>query len=341
MSVEDLTGVATWEDPAWRAAAVEWAAGALDRLGLAPDGEPEQSHVRPWSTVIRLPVRGGAVWLKSVGSGSAQGPALLAELAEWVPGRVLPPLAVDTVRRLMLLPDGGPTLRATAASSAAAWEAMVAEHAELQIDLVPHVDEMLAVGVPDLRPARLPHLVRELLEDDDAMLLDRPEGLTTAVRNRIVDALGAYAEDCHRLDDAGVPASLQHDDLHDNNVFVGPAGHRFFDWGDATVAHPFLSLLVPLRAAARALDVPSGDSVLFRLRDAYLEPWSAYGTAAELRAVCEVALRIGPPVRALTWRRILLGIHPAERAEWEDSVPGWMAEYLEPGSLTPAAPATS
>jgi hypothetical protein len=340
MSVEDLTGVATWEDPGWRAGAVEWAAGELDRLGLAPAGEPEQPHVRPWSTVVRLPVRGGAVWLKSVGSGSAQEPALLADLAGWVPGRVLPPLAVDATRRLMLLPDGGPTLRATAASSAAEWEAMVAAYAQLQMDLVPHVDEMLAVGVPDLRPARLPQLVRDLLEDDDAMLLDRPEGLTTAVRERIAAELATYAEDCRRLDEARIPASLQHDDLHDNNVFAGPAGLRFFDWGDATVSHPFLSLLVPLRAAARALDVPSGDPVLFRLRDAYLEPWSAYGTAAELRDLCGVALRIGPPGRALTWRRILLGIHPAERAEWADSVPGWMAEYLEPGSLAPAATAT-
>jgi hypothetical protein len=341
MSVEDLTGVATWEDPGWRAGAVEWAAGELDRLGLAPAGEPEQPHVRPWSTVIRLPVRGGAVWLKSVGSGSAQEPALLADLAGWVPGRVLPPLAVDATRRLMLLPDGGPTLRATAASSAAEWEAMVAAYAQLQMDLVPHVDEMLAVGVPDLRPARLPQLVRDLLEDDDAMLLDRPEGLTTAVQDRIAGGLGTYAEDCRRLDDAGIPASLQHDDLHDNNVFVGPDGHRFFDWGDATVSHPFLSLLVPLRAAARALEVPSGDPSLFRLRDAYLEPWSAYGRAAELRNLSEVALRIGPPARALTWRRILLGIHPAERVEWDEYVAGWMAEYLEPGSLAPAAPTTS
>ena len=200
MSVEDLTGVATWEDPAWRAGAVEWAAGELDRLGLAPAGEPEQPHVRPWSTVVRLPVRGGAVWLKSVGSGSAQEPALLADLAEWVPGRVLPPLAVDTSRgscscRTAAPPCGRPRRRRPRRGRR--WSP---RYAQLQIDLVPHVDEMLAVGVPDLRPARLPQLVRELLEDDDAMLLDRPEGLTTALRERIAAAL------CHlrrRLPAAG------------------------------------------------------------------------------------------------------------------------------------------
>jgi hypothetical protein len=81
------------------------------------------------------------------------------------------------------------------------------------------------------------------------------------------------------------------------------------------------------------------DPVLLRLRDAYLEPWSAYGSAAELRELCGTALRIGPPARALTWRRILLGIHRAERGEWDPYVAGWMAEYLEPGSLDQPAPA--
>ena len=55
--------------PAWRAGALEWAAAELARRGLALDGEPEQPHVYAWSTALRLPVDGGAVWLKSVGPG--------------------------------------------------------------------------------------------------------------------------------------------------------------------------------------------------------------------------------------------------------------------------------
>jgi hypothetical protein len=334
----ELTGVATWDDPSWRDAAIEWAAAELDRLRLVIDGEPEQPHVRPWSTVIRLAVVGGPpVWLKSIGTGSAHEPPLAAALADWIPGRVLAPLAVHVDSRLMLLPDGGPTLRASGrADSVAAWEAMLADYARLQVDLVPHAVDMLALGVPDAAPGRLPALVAELLADDDAMLLDRPDGMTSAVRERITAELGTYAEHCRRLVDCAVPPSLQHDDLHDNNVFAGPDGHRFFDWGDATVSLPFLSLLVPLRAASRALGVGDRDPVLLRLRDAYLEPWADYGSPAELRELCSLALHVGPPARALTWHRILLGIHPAERAEWADSVPGWVAEYLEPGSLDPA-----
>jgi hypothetical protein len=331
---DDLTGTATWTAAAWREAALTWAAEELDRLGLRTTGEPDQPHVMPWSTVLRLEVDGGPVWLKSVGSGSVQEAPLSAALAGWVPGRVLAPLAVHPGRRLSLLPDGGRTLRESGRSAEPeAWEGMLAEYAQLQLDLVPHADEMVALGVPDLRPERLPALVAELVTDDDAMLPDRPDGLTTEIRDRIAADLGTYAECCRRLAESGVPASLQHDDLHDGNVFAGADGHRFFDWGDATVSHPFLSLLVALRMAARALDVEPGDPVLLRLRDAYLEPWTGLGTPAELRELCGVALRVGPPARALTWHRILLGIHPSERAEWAASVPGWMATYLEPGSL--------
>jgi hypothetical protein len=336
----ELTGVATWQDPAWRTAALDWAVQELGRRGLALTGDPEQPHVRAWSTAFRLAVDGGAVWLKSVGPGSAHEPVLAAVLGEWVPEHVLGPLAVDPGRRLMLLPDGGVTLRATgAAGSVAAWEAMLGDYAQLQLDLTPHADEMVGLGVPDARPVVLPELVRDLLDDDESLLIGGSGGLPPGLHRRIRADLGRYAEACRRLADSGIPSTLQHDDLHDANVFVADGRYRFFDWGDAVVSHPFVSLLVPLRAAQRALEVPNGDAALVRLRDAYLDVWRGSGSDAELRERATLALAVGPLQRALTWRRILRGVHPAERVEWQDAVPGWTAEYLEPGTLTPSTPA--
>ena len=336
---EATTGIATWTDPAWRAGAVAWAAEHLARRGMHVDGEPEQPHVYAWSTALRLPVDGGAVWLKSVGPGSGHEPALAAALGEWVPDHVLVPLAVHPGRRLMLLPDGGTTLRATGGSgSVEAWEAMVRDYARLQLDLVPRAEAMVRLGVPDARLEKLPGLVGDLLADDGSLRLGEDGGMTVETRDRIVADLVRYVEACERLAGFGVPATLQHDDLHDANVFVADGRHRFFDWGDAVVSHPFLSLLVTLRVAQRALDVPSGDAALLRIRDAYLDVWRDHGSRSELREQVDLALTVGPLQRALTWRRILRGVHPADRVEWQDAVPGWAAESLEPGTLTAPEP---
>ncbi|MGY1714550.1 hypothetical protein ACI78R_08845 [Geodermatophilus sp. SYSU D01106] len=333
-----LTGAATWRDPAWLDPALAWARERLAGLGRTVTDAPEQVHVRAWSTAVRIPTDGGVVWLKSVGAGSAQEPPLAAALGGWAPGRVLVPLAVDAGRRLLLLPDGGTTLRASGrGGDLGAWEALLADHARLQVEVAAHADEMVALDVPDLRPERLPDLAAALLADDDALLTGTPDGLDPALRDRLRTGADAYAGLCRALAAGPVPASVQHDDLHDGNVFVTGDGFRFFDWGDASVAHPFLTLLVPLRGAAAALDLPSGSPVLLRLRDAYLEPWREFAEAAALRELAGLALRVAPLARALTWHRILRAVHPDEAAPWQASVPGWVAESVAPGPLDGAA----
>src|SRR3954470_16858137 len=178
------TGVATWTDVAWRSAALDWAAARLGERGLHPVGEPEQPHIRVWSTAFRLPVRGGAVWLKSVGPGSAQEPPLIEALGNWVPEHVLVPLAVDPGRRLMLLPDGGATMRAAGgAGSVEAWTSMLGDYARMQVELLPHAEEMVAFGVPDLRPARLSELVADLLVDAEFLFPDGAAELRTRMRD--------------------------------------------------------------------------------------------------------------------------------------------------------------
>ena len=61
----------------------------------------------------------------------------------------------------MLTADAGPSLRALLEEKrpVPAWEAIVALYAELQIDLAGAIDEFLALGVPDSRPATLGHPV--------------------------------------------------------------------------------------------------------------------------------------------------------------------------------------
>ena len=120
----------------------------------------------------------------------------------------------------------------------ARWVDVLVAYAELQREAAPAADELVALGVPDQRPAAMPGLLDDLLDDRAALLLDLEGGLDAATTERLRAHLPCFAEDCRRLADSDIPASVQHDDLHDGNVFVT---------ADAVTLEPLRPLLGGLR----------------------------------------------------------------------------------------------
>ncbi|WP_225852499.1 phosphotransferase [Micromonospora sp. AMSO12t] len=320
-----------WADPHWRDAALGWVGDQLGRLGRRIVG-PVEPRVRPWSLVWRVPTDAGDVWFKANNPGTRYEAALLAALTRLAPGRVLDPVAVDAERGWSLLPDGGRTLRDALGGDRrllSRWERVLPEYADLQRVVAPGAGELLALGVPDHRPEMLPELFEALLDDEESLLLGAADGLTAEAYGRLRAHRPAFAEDCRRLAASGLTPTVQHDDLHDGNVFVAGDGHRFFDWGDASVAHPFGTLLVTLNSVADAFGLPEGDPALTRLRDAYLEPWSDGHDRPTLREAARLAVRVTRVSRALSWRRALRSADPT-RAEYAAAVPGWLQELFAP-----------
>jgi Ser/Thr protein kinase RdoA (MazF antagonist) len=113
------------------------------------------------------------------------------------------------------------------------WPEVMRLYAELQQGEVARADEHVAAGVPDLRLARLPERYAELLEEvaDERLRRFEPR----------------FAELCAELASRGVPETIQHDDLHQFNVYVRDGRPRILDWGEASVAHPYFSLVATLR----------------------------------------------------------------------------------------------
>ncbi|MFG3710431.1 phosphotransferase [Micromonospora sp. NPDC047730] len=322
---------ADWADPHWRDTALGWVGDQLGRHGRRVVG-PVEPRVRPWSLVWRVPTDAGDAWFKANNPGTRHEAALLAALARLAPGRVLDPIAVDADRGWSLLPDGGRSLRDALGGDRdllARWEQVLPEYADLQRTVAPRAGELLALGVPDHRPEVLPELFESLLEDEESLLLGAADGLDVEAYGRLRAHRDTFAEHCRRLADSGIEPSIQHDDLHDGNVFVADDGHRFFDWGDASVAHPFGTLLVTLNSVADAFELPAGDPTSARLRDAYLEPWSDRHDRATLREVARLAVRVTRVSRSLSWRRALMTRDPA-RAQYASAVPGWLTELFEP-----------
>jgi len=197
-----------WRDPGFLDDARAWIEEQLARLGLRRDGEIEQPHVYPWSTVLRVPVEGGSVWFKANAPELVHEAALVGHLSARRPDAVPPLLAADE-RGWMLMADAGESLRAVVERERdlGRWLDVLPLYAGVQLDLEPDVDELLALGVPDLRLAALPELFARRLDEIGA-------------ERRFHDALSRVCELCDELAAFGIPETIQHDDLHDGQVFV-------------------------------------------------------------------------------------------------------------------------
>ena len=224
--------------------------------------------MRPWATVRRVSTSARPVWLKTTGPEVAFEAGLYELLVRVVPERVLTPLGVDVERGWVLLPDGGQSLgeRLDASERVDALAAALPRYAQLQRDLAPHVEELLALGVRDMRPDAMPVRFEEAL--------DAVRGRADVTRIEAMrDTVAAWSA---RLAESPVPPSSDHNDLHAWNILGAGNAVRFYDWGDAVVAHPFATMLGGLGR------FPMEEPDVVRLRDAYLEPFGHSAPHARL-----------------------------------------------------------
>jgi aminoglycoside/choline kinase family phosphotransferase len=324
-----------WVQPDWLARATGWIHARLEERGLELTAEIEQPHVRWWSTVMRVRTSEGDLWFKANAPPHAFEAALIAILERLSPGRVPELVALDVDQGWLLMRDGGTRLRELVRSNADLhhWQDVLPGYAELQLAVAPRAGELLAAGVPDERLAVLAEHLERLLDDTEALLVGRPEGLTADEHARLRAFLPEITWACDHLISYGIPETLQHDDFHDGNVFVRDGRYLFFDWGDSCVSHPFHTLVVTMRAIAHRLELPPGGPDLRRLLDAYLEPFSPYGSPTELRAAANLAHRTGTAARSVAWHRFLSCREPEFRADDAAAVPYGLKRLLAGGPI--------
>jgi hypothetical protein len=269
---------------------------------VAPTGPPELVKQRPWATTWRIPAGADeVVFFKACAPVQAFEPQLTASVhARW-PDRVSEVIAHDDERAWLLLRDAGTALEAFD-DQLDTWLVVLPQYAELQIGETAHSQEHVDRGVPDRRPEVLPALYDEMTRAD--LPLDAGEiGRLRAFGPR-------FAEHCDGLAQRGIASSIQHDDLHHLNVFVRDGVHRVLDWGDASVAHPFFSLVTTFRHIERVNALDPRDPWFDRARAAYLEPWGA-GFEETLRT----AIVVGEFAYAIGDLRVLAHIDGADAVD--------------------------
>lgn len=319
-----------WHQPGWLDEVTSWIEAELHRAGRPPIGPLEIVHRRPWSAFARIPTARGTVFFKAPAPPVRFEAALTQALGRWQPALTIPLLAVDIPHGWMLSADAGPTLRTQLHSAAdlQRFHPLLRRYVDMQKTLTARVPDMLSLGVPDRRLQRLPSLYDELLQDEPALRLGLDPGLSPEQHRRLVDLRPRFANACLALAATHLPETLTHEEVHSGNVIAGSAGELLTDWGDASIAHPFLTMLVALRSAAYWLQVPENHPEVQRLREVYLEAWADFASPAELQMAFDLAYRVAMVNRSLSYRSILGPLPDAYRVV-NDAIHGWLLDYLE------------
>jgi hypothetical protein len=256
--------------------------------------------------------------------------AALMERLSRLSDRVVPVTAVDTARGFLLTPDQGPVMRETYGNDIGRWEAVAREASLLQRELVPHVPSLEAVGARRLGAAEAATYVVTRVEQFAALGADDPRRLDDAAAAAVRATLPELDRWVDQTLALGLPVTLNHSDLHSNNVFARPDGLRFFDFGDSMLTEPLALLLTCVNSLRHHLDCGPDDPRLGRVVGAAIEVWSDLAPAAELRAALPAAMQLGKLARCESWTRCLTNLTDEELIENGDSAAYWLAAVAEP-----------
>lgn len=322
-----------WYDPKWQKRAHDWIRSEAERNQIHLIGEIEQPHARVWSTVMRVPTNAGMIFFKATAAETIYEIALTQLIADIQPDVMPELIAVDTARGWMLMRDGGDQLRASIRpiQDVKPWEPVIIKYADLQKGLAEHVDEILAFGVPDHRLAALPVLYSQLLTDTTSLMIGQEKGLTASEFEQLQNLKPRFEQLCAELAAYKIPESVNHGDFHDGNVLLKDGHITLFDWGDADVTHPFVSLrtwFVSMEIALNLDDWAPPTPEMLRLLEKYLEAWQAYGEKEALISAYRLSRPVASIVKALAWHQTISKLDGDLRGEYAWIVPNLLNEFM-------------
>jgi hypothetical protein len=319
----------TWTSDVWRSEAFD---AELRSFVASAVGEPdvfEPVKVRPWSAVWRVEAGGAVYFAKQNCPGQAHEARLLTALARIAPEYVVPVVAADADRDLLLTADLGLTLhQAGGGHDVATWCRIVGDGARLQHAVAPHADDLDLTEMP---PECATTYVGDAIGRLGALPAGDPRRLSEAVAEQVRALLPTIERWSDQVAELDLPITLNHNDLHANNVVASDGPEvplRFFDFGDAVLTEPLGALLIPLNVCAADLDAGPDDLRLRRIADAALEVWTDLAPARALRAALPAALQLGRLARIESWRRCIATMTAGERKEFGSAPADWLGTLL-------------
>ncbi|WP_077622903.1 phosphotransferase [Sediminibacillus massiliensis] len=271
-----------------------WINKEIAKAGLIIIGKGKQVKANDYCLVQRIPTNKGDVYFKASGPASLHESILTKHLASTFPGNLVSVIAAQEKMGWLLMKDlCGEALREK--KDKKLWQRAIQEYAEIQVSEADNVHLLLSMGIPD---RRMKVLKEEIFNHLAGMCTT---GLSAAETVKIMSLKQELMEACDELDSI-LPPSIDHGDLHSNNIRLSEGRLVFFDWGDASVTHPFFST----RVFWNALDDLAASELewlelINEFRPYYLEPWTKFASIDNLEKALLISDELACVQRALSW----------------------------------------
>ena len=293
-----------WARPGGPTADLAWADGVLADRGVRRVAPAEQ--IRTWnlSSLWRLPVDGGSVWLKHVAPFFRHESALIPRLAS----PAVPTLiGADGARALLHEIPGEDMYDAGLPILSRGLSILVG----LQRAWLDRGDELLEIGLPDWRGPSLATLIRDVVDRVPAPAIS---GEDAAILAGFVAELPARFKE---IADCGIPDTLVHGDFSPGNLRGDADALVLLDWGDSGVGHPLLDQPAMLdRAPAEAADA---------LRERWAAQWEAAVPGSDPRRAAGLLAPVAAARQAVIYQRFLDNIEPSEHPYHRSDPARWLS----------------
>jgi len=285
--------------------AIAWAEEYLANNGYFLQSAMEPVRIMPWSSINRILTSVGYVYLKQMSLPFSVEAKLVTYLAKQFSALLPEVIAINEVLNCFLMRDAGVSLRdilKTEYKMQLACKALDI-YVVIQQGAVKHIDDLLALGVPDWRLAKLPYLYQALLSKREFLEID---GLKQSEIDKLQNLHSKFVDLCELLSCYNIPETIEHSDFHDNNILVNAGYLTINDWGDAIISHPFFSLISFLKSVARNHHITEKNNNYYELQDTYLNSWLKFESKNKILPAFELAKRIGPVKFAMSFYRVTL-----------------------------------
>src|SRR4051794_30400774 len=284
-----------------------WADATLKDQGLVRTGPPQQMRTWNLSSLWRIPVDGGSVWLKCVPPFFAHEGAVVSRLQDGP----LPRLLAHQAGRVLMPDVPGEDLYDAPLPTLLTLVSMLVS---LQAEWCGRADELLALGVPDWRPDPLTVAI------DSVVRRTWPE-LASDDRRTLTELLERLPERFASLAECGIPDSLVHGDFAPGNARGREGTIVLLDWGDCGVGHPLLDMSAFLDR------IPS--EWVAQVKSHWVRTWRQAVPGSEPTRAADLLGPIAAARQAMIYQGFLDRIEPSEHPYHRGDPAVWLHRTAE------------